>query len=213
MNPQGRSWLYKLAQALTRILTTLLFDLKSCGLENVPRSGGALLIANHESYLDPVVVGVHLRRPITFMADNDLFKNRFFGWFIRNLHAFPVRQGKGDVGAIKQAIQLLHAGHMLNVFPEGSRSTDGEIAKIQSGIALILRRADVPIVPVLVSGSYEAWPRHRSLFRTLPVRVWYGKPLQIEGLDSQSIVALVDRTLREMQAEVRSRGLPCLTRH
>lgn len=208
-NVGGRSWLYKFIQGIGRILTTLLFELQTCGLENVPRTGGALLLANHQSYLDPVLVGVRLRRPITFMADSDLFKNPLFGWFISNLHAFPVRQGKGDVGAIKQAIQLLHDGHMLNVFPEGARSADGEIAKIQSGVALILRRADVPIVPVLVDGAFKAWPRQRKLFRPFPVRVWYGKPLNIEGLDSRGIVELVDRTLRDMQRQVREKGLPC----
>lgn len=210
--PSGRSWLYKTMQVLARFFTTQLFQLQVCGLENVPRTGGALLLANHQSYLDPVLVGTRLRRPITFMADSDLFKNKYFGWLIRNLHAFPVRQGKGDVGAIKQSIQLLHDGHMLNIYPEGSRSTDGEIAPIQSGIALILRRADVPIIPVLIDGAYKAWPRHRKLFQAFPVRLWYGKPLEIDGLDSKAIVALLDRTLREMQREVRTRGLPCLTR-
>lgn len=209
--PGGRSWLYKTLQVLARILTTQLFELKTCGLENVPRTGGALLLANHQSYLDPVVVGVQLRRPITFMADSNLFKNRFFGWLIRNLHAFPVRQGKGDVGAIKQSIQLLHDGHMLNIYPEGSRSSDGEIAEIQSGIALIVRRANVPIIPVLIDGAYKAWPRQRKIFRAFPVRIWYGKPLEIEGLGAKEIVALVDRTLRDMQAQVRAKGLPCVT--
>src|SRR4051812_40898438 len=178
-----RSWLWKLLQIISRIGTTLLFDLKVWGARNVPQRGGVLLLSNHQSYLDPVLLGVRLERPIAYMAKSELFEgSRFFTWLIRSLHAFPIKQSSADVGAIKQAIAKLHEGNILNVYPEGSRTSDGEIGPILPGVALILKRAKVPIVPVVVDGSFKAWPRWRKIFRKHPVRIMYGRPMKIEGL-------------------------------
>jgi 1-acyl-sn-glycerol-3-phosphate acyltransferase len=199
-----RSWLWKSFQVISRIGTTLLFDLKVYGSQNIPKTGGVLLLANHQSYLDPVLLGVKLDRPISYMAKSELFEGgAFFKWLITSLHAFPVRQGRGDVGAIKESINRLHEGHVLNIYPEGSRTLDGEIGPIQSGVALVVRRADVPIVPVVIDGSFQAWRKGSKMFRKHPIRVMFGPPLKIEGLKSQELVALIDRTLRDMLAELR----------
>lgn len=200
-----RSLLWKVLQSGCRILTSRLFDLKVYGLEHVPRRGGALLVANHQSYLDPIVVAVRLNRPVSFLAKSELFENRYFGWLIRSLHAFPVRQGEGDVGAVRETIRRVQEGHILNIYPEGSRCDDGEIAPLQHGISLIVRRAGVPIVPVVIDGAFEAWPRHRRLFRAAPVRVMYGPPLHMNGLKGREMVERIDVTLRTMLAELRRR--------
>jgi 1-acyl-sn-glycerol-3-phosphate acyltransferase len=202
---EERTLLWRTLQSVLRVGTTLMFDLKVYGKENVPATGGALLAANHESYLDPVLVGVRLRRPVSFMAKSELFEHRAFGWLIGNLHAFPVRQGKGDRGAINETIERLKEGHILNLFPEGTRSEDGELAPIQSGVALVVRRAGVPIVPVAIAGSFDAWPRTRKLPRPRPIHVMYGKPLEVSGLKGDAITKLIDRTLRGMIAELRAR--------
>ena len=93
--------LWKLAQTITRVFTTVMFDLKVYGRDNVPDEGGALMISNHQSFLDPAILGVQLRRPMSYLAKSELWHNRLLGWLITNLNAFPVRQGAGDVGAIK----------------------------------------------------------------------------------------------------------------
>jgi 1-acyl-sn-glycerol-3-phosphate acyltransferase len=181
-----------------------MFDLKVYGTRHVPKTGGVLLLANHQSYLDPVLLGVRLDRPISYMAKSDLFEGSgFFTWLIRSLHAFPVKLGRGDVGAIKESINRLHEGYVLNIYPEGSRTLDGEIGPIQSGVALVVRRAAVPIVPVVIDGSFQAWKKGSKLFRKHPIRVMYGPPLMIEGLKGPQLVALIDRTLRDMLAELR----------
>lgn len=202
-----RSWLWRVLQIVARVGTTLLFDLKVYGRSHVPPNGGALLLSNHQSYLDPVLLGVRLTRPVSYMAKSSLFEgNRFFAWLIRSLHAFPVKLGRGDVGAIKQSIARLAEGHILNIYPEGSRTEDGEIGPIQPGVVLVLRRAHVPIIPVVIDGSFQAWPRTGKLFRAHPIRVMFGPPLQIEGLAPPEITGLIDRTLRSMLAELRSRS-------
>jgi len=202
-----RSLLWKSLQIVARILTTLLFELKVYGIENVPTSGGALLVANHQSYIDPVVVAVRLRRPVSYLAQSGLFKNPFLGWLIRSLHAFPIERGKGDVGAVRESIRRLDEGHILNMYPEGTRTSDGEIGQIQKGIALILRKTTVPVIPVAIEGSFKAWPNHLKIFRPANVHVMYGKPMHFNNLRSDEILEKLDKTLRSLLEELRSKML------
>jgi len=144
-----------------------------------------------------------LNRPVSFFARASLFENRYFGWLIRALHAFPVRRGEADVGAMKEAIKRLKEGYAVNVYPEGTRSEDGSLGEIKPGIALIVRRGGVPVVPVIISGAWRAWPKGHKLpvvFR--PIRVMYGEPLAIEGMDDRAIIKLIDETFHKIRAEL-----------
>jgi 1-acyl-sn-glycerol-3-phosphate acyltransferase len=205
--PPGNALLYRFMRFLCLVTCIVYFRLRVYGLEHVPRTGGFLLISNHQSMLDPVLIGVRMPRFVSYMARATLFKNRFFGWFIRNLNAFPVEQGKADTGAVKEAIARLKAGHVLTMFPEGHRTLDGELQPIQAGVALVIRRAGVPIVPVVVDGAYQAWPKggHNKLPRFVPVRVLYGPPLKADGLKADQITALIDRTFRDLLDDLRRR--------
>lgn len=204
-DPNRITWLWRAGRFICRTFSWLWFDLKTYGKENVPESGGVLLIANHQSYLDPILVAVHLRRPVSFFAKSELFENKYFGWLIRNLHAFPVKQGAGDVGAVKEAVARLKEGHVLNIYPEGSRTDDGNLLPIQPGVALIVRKAGVPIVPVIIDGSFDAWPRTRKFPHPGPIKVLYGPPLRTEGLKGEAIVRLIDETFHRMAAEVKKK--------
>ncbi|MGH7179155.1 MAG: lysophospholipid acyltransferase family protein [Tepidisphaeraceae bacterium] len=203
-DPTKRSLMWRALQVVARLLTTLCFDLKVRGVEHVPRRGGALLLANHQSYLDPIVVPVRLYRPVSFFAKSALFEHGFLGWLLRNLHGIPVKLGAGDVGAVKETIRRLREGHLLNLYPEGARSADGEIAEIQTGAALIIKRAGVPIIPAVIDGSYVAWPRTHRIFRARPIRVVFGPPLDVEGLDAREITELIGTTLRRMLSDLRN---------
>src|SRR5438067_10314676 len=132
-----RSLPWRYLQILARVLTTLLFDLKVYGRRNVPPRGGVLIVSNHQSYLDPVLLAVPLERPLNYIAKSELFENVWFGRFLRSLNAFPVRQGAGDVGAVRETIQRLKEGHLLNIYPEGSRTETGEIGPMLRGVGLI----------------------------------------------------------------------------
>jgi len=200
-----RSLLWRTLQIPARIGTSLWFDLKVYGIENVPETGPALLIANHQSYLDPILVAVRLRRPVSYFAKSELFENPFLGWLIRSLHAFPVRQGAGDVGAVRELLHRLEEGHVMNVYPEGHRTPDGQVGQIQRGIGLVLRKVHVPVIPIAIDGSFEAWPHGSKLFHPHRIRVMYGKPMHLDGLKGDEIVNAVGDTLRSMLAELRSR--------
>jgi len=196
---------YRGGRIVCRIVTTLAFDLKVYGGQNIPPTGGVLIASNHQSYLDPPVLASQLRRPLSFLSKSELFENPYFGWLIRNLNAYPVRQGEGDVGAVKETIRRLQEGHVLNIFPEGSRTEDGELQPLASGIALVIRRAGVPVVPAVLDGSYQAWPKSQKLPRPHPIRVMFGPPMHLSKLRAPEIVKQLDQTLHRMFNELRER--------
>lgn len=196
---------YRIGRVICRPFCDRYFDLKVYGERHVPSRGGVLIVSNHQSYLDPVLLGSKLRRPLSFLAKSELFEIPYFGWLIRNLNAFPVRQGEGDVGAVRETIRRLREGHALILFPEGTRSPDGTLQPIQSGVGLIIRRAGVPVVPAVIDGSFAAWPRDRKLFRSHPVRVMYGPAMDLKDLKGKEIVERIDRTFGGMFEELHAR--------
>ncbi|HWE97707.1 MAG TPA: lysophospholipid acyltransferase family protein [Tepidisphaeraceae bacterium] len=199
-------WIF--VQQICRFAATVFFDLKVYGAYHVPKTGGALVISNHQSYLDPVILALGLDRTLSYMAKSQLFKNPVFAWLIRSLNAFPVEQGAGDIGAVKESIARLQGGFLLNVFPEGSRTEDGEILPMEKGVALLIRRAKVPVVPAVITGSFEAWPKSRKRPKTHAIRVVYGSPLNLTNMDRDEILATIDKTLRKMYDDLREGKIP-----
>ena len=169
--------LYAVVKLGATLTLKLFFRLKVSGAENVPADGGVLIASNHQSYLDPAIVTASNRRPVSFMARDSLFRNRLFGWFIRKLCAFPVRRGGADHEALRAAVARLREGEMLLVFPEGTRTRDGSLGRLRNGPATLAFRADVPIVPAVIKGAFEAWPRSQKIFRFRPLSIAYGRPI------------------------------------
>lgn len=204
-----RSVPWKCLQMLARLLGKLLFDLKVYGRHNVPAHGGVLIVSNHQSLLDPILLPVWLTRPLNYVAKSELFRNRFCAWFLRSVvNAFPVRQGAGDVRAVKETIQRLHEGHLMNIYPEGARTLDGEIAPLQKGVALMIQRTHAIVVPAVIVGAFEAWPIHRRFLRRHPIRIQFGPPMDLNGLERDEMMATIDRALRQMYETLRSASAP-----
>ncbi len=206
--------LYCACRSAVRLIGTIFQNLKVYNVTNVPLSGGVLLLSNHQSFVDPAFIASKLPRKLSFLARSGLFDPILFGWLIRQLNAFPVKQGKGDVGAMKQSIALLQQGKALLMFPEGQRTENGRMQEIAPGAALIVKRAKVPIVPVAIEGAFHVWPKHRIMPRTGKVRINFGKPVLLHDLDSRSIVPEIDRHIRTLLDELhaidaaeRGRGL------
>jgi 1-acyl-sn-glycerol-3-phosphate acyltransferase len=196
--------LYRMFKAILRGTALVGFDFKAYGVKHIPMRGGVLIVANHQSYLDPAVLGINIRRPCSFLAKSELFENRIFGGTIRRLNAFPVRQGEGDVGAVRETIRRLQDGHILMMFPEGGRTEDGRIAPMQGGVGLIVRRAgpNVKVVPAAIYGAYEAWPKHRKVPRCGKVRVKYGPAMSLADLKASKVVERIDGEIRRLFAEL-----------
>ena len=200
-----KTWLYKLGQSFFRFVALTGFDLKTSGIEHIPRRGGVLIVANHQSFLDPIMLAVNIPRAVSFLAKSELFENKYFGRLIRGVNAFPVRQGEGDVGAVRETIKRLQDGHVLIMFPEGGRSEDGRVAKIEGGVGLIIRRAgpSVKVVPAAIDGAFQAWSRHRKFPRTNPIRVKYGPALSLAEMKASAIVQTIDREIHSLFNDLR----------
>jgi 1-acyl-sn-glycerol-3-phosphate acyltransferase len=176
----------------------------------MPKTGGVLMVTNHQSFLDPWLIGIAPPRQVHYMARDTLFKGGFLQWLAETLNAFPVKRGSADLGAIRAAVERLDKGFVVNIFPEGTRSEDGTIGPIAAGVSLILNRAKtpVPIVPTVVDGAFDAWPRKAKFPRPGKVRIIYGKAIMPEEWKAWSAEELARRIRRELvklQEEVGSR--------
>ncbi len=177
------------------------------GLENVPLTGAFILAVNHQSVLDPVLAGIALKNQLCFMARDTLFKSKIFGPLLKSVKAIPVRRGQADLASIKAIIARLKQGDGVCLFPEATRTTDGKIASFKGGFTLLSRRGNASVIPVLIDGAFECWPRHRKLFKIgSKITVTYGQLIPVEkitGMEDDDFAAMLTNTMRQMQSETR----------
>jgi 1-acyl-sn-glycerol-3-phosphate acyltransferase len=189
---------YGFCHAVIEIIFDACFRGDTEGIENFPPHGGYIVAANHASHLDPPIVGLHLPRQVCFFARKTLWKPGIAAWWLDAVGCIPVdRDGGTDVAAIKRVLQALKSEKVIILFPEGTRSTDGTLQSPKPGIGLLACRAQVPVVPARVFGSYEAFGRGGKLRLGSPVSVTYGKPLLPIDYDDPS--AGKERYLRAAQ--------------
>jgi 1-acyl-sn-glycerol-3-phosphate acyltransferase len=150
------------------------------GAEYVPGSGPVLVVSNHQSVLDPPIIGGSTSRTLHFMAKDELFRIPGFGRLIRNLNAHPVRREGSDPKALKTAVRLLEEGEALLAFPEGTRSRDGSFGEGKPGIGMLAVLTEVPVVPAYVTGTLHALPRGAWWPRRSKVRVIFGPALHFK---------------------------------
>jgi 1-acyl-sn-glycerol-3-phosphate acyltransferase len=187
---------YRFFRALGQVICILFFGHRAYGIRNVPRTGAVIIACNHQSYMDPVVVGIAVERCFTSLARESLFKHWAFGWLLRRLKSVPLDRGSADLGAMRQAMRVLDKGDLLLLFPEGTRSFDGEIGQMQPGLAVLAGRGGAWGVPAAVEGPFKCWPRSRMLPRPGKVMVAYGRPMRYTGRGSQEARAFIEE-LRE----------------
>jgi len=169
--------LYAILKPLTLALLRLVFGFRRRGTEHVPAKGPVLLVANHQSFLDPPLVGAALPRQLTFMAKAELFDVPLFGGLIRRLNARPLRREGGDAAALRTALRVLKEGGALLVFPEGTRGENGILGPAKPGAGMLAVLGGAPVIPVYIDGSGRAWPRGRRFPRRANVTVTFGSPL------------------------------------
>lgn len=172
---------YRICRFLLRVWLVLWCRLETRGEGQVPAEGGCILASNHASFLDPPLVGCNLTgRFIRFMARDTLFRNRLFRWWGEQVGVVMLDRSKGDIGAMKAALAVLKAGGMLCLFPEGTRTRDGQLQQAKGGIGFLIAKAQVPVIPVYVAGSFRAFPRGVRWVRPVKISVVYGAPLKPE---------------------------------
>lgn len=148
----------------------------------VPKSGALIVAPNHSSYLDPPAIGCSLPRRITFMAKEELFKNRWFGWLIRSLGAFPIRRGSGDTESIRMALSILESQSAILVFPEGTRNYGTQMMPINRGVELLAKRSNAWILPTAIVGTARKWPKGGKPRFWGRVTVRFGQPYRLADL-------------------------------
>jgi 1-acyl-sn-glycerol-3-phosphate acyltransferase len=170
-----RDFILPLLEALFRVL----FTYDCVGEERVPASGPALVVANHPSYLDPILLSLQVKRPIRFMAWDALFRVPLLGSVIRALGAFPVDTGRGrGREAYAKAKVLIEEGQVVGLFPEGGRSRTGWMEPtLREGAARLALETGAPLIPATIAGAYRAWPHFQSLPRPARIRVRYHEPI------------------------------------
>lgn len=157
------------------------------GVENIPREGGVLLVSNHISLLDPVIVGSAANREIHFMARSNVFNIPLLGPLISVFNAYPVNRGRPDLGALRRTITLLKKGNAALIFPEGTRSFDGKLGKAHDGACFIAHRANVPTIPVYHKGAEKMMPRGSKRIRRAKLSVTFGKPIDFSHIVESEI--------------------------
>ncbi len=154
------------------------------GLDHIPPEGPVILAANHCSLLDPPLLGCAIAtRVVHYLAKDTLFRGPL-GWLLRRLQTVPVDRSRGDIAALRRALEILRGGGLLGLFPEGTRSRDGRMGPAKGGIGFLVARAGAPVVPARLEGTFRALPRGAILPRPVRLSVHYGVPIQPDEISA-----------------------------
>lgn len=183
-----------------RMSLLLFYRIRIHGLENYPETDGALICANHQSNLDPLVMGVSCPRPVNYLAKQSLFRWKPLGWFLSSNDAIPIdREGAGIAG-MKETLRRLKRGESVVIFPEGSRSTDGELQPLKQGFCSLARRTSATLVPVAIEGTYDAMPPKCKAPRLGRIHLVFGQPVEpdeYQDLDDDQLTLLLQERIAD----------------
>ena len=192
-------WFYKVARVVLPTTLAQLYHLRVSGAAHLPPTGPAILVINHQSDFDPPFVGMAFPRPLRYMAKIELFDHGWFRWAIEHLGAFPIRRGEGDREALRRSLEVLAAGQVLLMFPEGTRSTDGRVHEFLPGVGMIALRSGAPVVPCAMKGTDEI-RRGEGLPRLSHVRLAAGPPVGLDDLRGRGSKVYAEAARRMQEA-------------
>lgn len=206
-DPQKRNWIWFSLQQVLQVLFVLFFRYRARGYEKLP-PGGALLLINHQSMLDPLLVGLPLKRPVSYVARESLFRVPLLGWLLQRTYVIPINRESAGTQVIRESTRRMQQGFLVGVFPEGTRTRDGNLGPLKPGFVALVRRARVPVYPVGIAGAYRILPRGTKIPRPRKVRVVFGDPLTDEELqeglqrgNEERLVQLVTSRIEECVRE------------
>jgi len=176
---------YWVVRAIVQPFFRLYFGLRRISMEHVPAEGPVIFAANHRSFLDPFVIGTLCRRPVYYMAKEELFRRPLVAWFLSRLGAFPVARGTGDTRAMDTARAILERGDCVVIFPEGTRVRPGPLGKPRRGVGRLALQTGAPVVPVAVIGTEAV--RRGWRIRPHRVAIRCGRPLTFPQIDQPSL--------------------------
>lgn len=197
--------LYNLLRVTARIVAVAFYRVRVFGRENWPAKGGALVCSNHQGFLDPPLVGLCCDRQLSFLAKKSLFQFPLKS-FIELLNAIPVNRDGTGLDGLKETLKRLRSGELVLIFPEGTRSENGEMGQLKPGFIAVARKGKTPIVPVAFDGSFQAWPKWQLLPALGVVHVKIGKPItadEIAQMADDELLSTLQARMDEMFREVK----------
>jgi 1-acyl-sn-glycerol-3-phosphate acyltransferase len=180
--PGERTLFDRVGVALAARCFRLMNALRWQGVENVPPTGPAILAANHQSFLDPVLMGIAVNRRVVFLGWEHYYRWPVLGALMRMYDTIPVDPDKPTPEAMARMLRALREGRLCGIFPEAGRTPDGLIAKPMQGVAVLALRSGAPLIPVTIMGAYRAWPKGRPLPAPAPISLHFGPPVPVEGI-------------------------------
>lgn len=200
--PAWRRLWWHLLHALCYLYFWPMYRFRSWGGRHIPAEGPVLVVSNHQSYFDPIILGLPLwRRPFWALARRTLFRNRFFGWLIRSLNAIPVDQSGSDMKSMRACMEVLKAGRVLIVYPEGARTLDGTTGPFAEGTMLLIKRTRPVVVPAAIEGAFQVYPRGARRPRaTGRITVQFGQPIPAEQLLEKGAAEAMKELRRQVEA-------------
>lgn len=194
----SRIW-YQIVRNSTGAILISTCGVRATGRKRIPEAGPTLMMANHSSYYDTVVLGVVQLRFIDFMARSGLFFP-VLGHFLRSMGAFPVLREGGGAAGIKETLKRLKSARLIGLFPEGTRSPDGKVQQLKGGVANIAKKSSSSVLCVGIFGTFEAWSRWQPWPGSYPLHVHYSEPIspeELRNLDESQAMALMQKRLEE----------------
>lgn len=201
---QDMNWVYWVGWSWFRGIAKASFNYEVVGKERLIDDGGALVVCNHVSFLDPPLVGTAHNHGVYYLARKTLFTG-FCAWLYPRWNSIPIDQENPDMSSLKNVIKMLKSGNRVVMFPEGERSWDGKIAEAKAGVGLIISKAKVPVVPCRLFGAHEALPRGAAFWRISQVTLVVGEPIdfteeELKAKGRDAYQAIADRVMAEIEA-------------
>ncbi len=197
---------YNALRVLARLVGVLVFGLRVAGREHWPTEGGGLVCSNHQSFFDPPLVGLTCDRRMNYLARDSLFRVPGLKQLIAFLDAIPIDREGGGLAGLKETLKRLKAGELVLIFPEGTRTHDGEVAPLKPGFIAVARRSKVPLVPVGIDGAYQAWPRTSKFPRLSRLAVVVGpaiKPDEVAAMSDEDLLAELEQRILNCHSTAR----------
>lgn len=201
---------YGFFKGLTGLALRPVVRVEVTGLERVPETGPFILLANHQSLLDPILVQGAIRRPVHSMTKSTQFGHPFMGWVMPRINAFPTRRYRVDPQAVRVVLRRLEDGKAVGIYPEGERSWDGRLQALRRGTVRVILKAGVPVIPCGVSGTYGVWPRWSRRLRRRRVRIRFGEPILFGRHDDRGRrEEALPGAIRRLEEALRALSEPC----
>ena len=195
---------YRICRSIVHAAAHLWFDFKVFGKEHLV-DGGAVLACNHVSFSDPPLCSLGFEHEIWFLGRSTLFRHKFAQWLLPQLNCLPIDRDNADISGLRGIIKVLRSGNRVVLFPEGTRSVDGSLRDPENGVGFIVSKAGVPVQPMRLFGSFEAFPRNSLFPRPHPIRLVIGPALhfsreELDGRDKEAYPRIARRIMDAIAA-------------